>query len=149
MKSYAMNISAQTRHDIERAKSAISKMDILANKQTIPMMILAKLFRGYDRSDKWYLGAGKCVDNELFIFTFSSQEEHPRKYFIMDAEYGVFTEEELDEIRTVEENELPVPSDHILKFMNKINLNNMKSLRVALKNSHTFEEDVGKELDWI
>jgi hypothetical protein len=116
---------------------------------------LIKSFRNLDRSNKWILSTGKYVDNELFLFAIQCQEDHPSKQFIMDVadlnyvQYGVFTEEELDEISTFEEKELPMPPDTILQHMNHFNLTSENQLRTALNNNHTFYNHLDKDIDWI
>ncbi|KAG1170218.1 hypothetical protein G6F70_007725 [Rhizopus microsporus] len=116
---------------------------------------LIKSFRNLDHSNKWILSTGKCVDNELFLFALQCQEDHPSKQFIMDVadlnyvQYDVFTEEELDEISTFEEKELPMPPDAILQHMNHFNLTSANQLRTALNNNHTFYNNPDKDIDWI
>ncbi|KAG0848461.1 hypothetical protein G6F17_011631 [Rhizopus arrhizus] len=116
---------------------------------------LIKSFRNLDHSNKCILSTGKCADNELFLFAIQCQEDHPSKQFIMDVadlnyvQYDVFTEEELDEISTFEEKELPMPPDTILQPMNHFNLTSANQLRTALNNNHTFYNHPDKDIDWI
>lgn len=72
------------------------------------------MFKGLDNSKKWFLSTGKCVDNELFIFGMECRGDHPSRSLIMDpydenySLYGIFTREELEEIKR--HNHKPLPS---------------------------------------
>jgi hypothetical protein len=41
-------------------------------------------FKKFDPSKKWYLSAGKCVYDELFLLGLQCKYDHPSRSYIMD-----------------------------------------------------------------
>lgn len=140
------NLVETSQHNInEHADNDNSKYKVLENN-----------FQCLDSNQKWILSTGKCVDNELFIF--SSQcniNDHPSKSLIVDpdddnySKYHVFTPEELDEIRNFGKKDMPALPDDLKQHINRYNLNDLKQLRKTLGQYHLLEEDYDMEINSI
>ncbi|CEP12202.1 hypothetical protein [Parasitella parasitica] len=112
-----------------------------------------------DNSEKWFLSAGKCVDDELFIFGKQCNFDHPSKSTAMKTMvllpkrrlrmeattivlrtthnydlYKVFTPIEMDESRKFKSKPLPVLS----KDIKKTNVTTSNEIRQKLGEISTF-----------
>lgn len=83
--------------------------------------------RSFDRmktEEKWYLSTSRCVEDELFAFGTQRKEEHPCHSFIVNPtdsnyqKYGVFSDEELMEIRSFKEKKLPTMPTSLDDYLN-------------------------------
>lgn len=90
-----------------------------------------KFERSFDRmktEEKWYLSNGRCVKDELFAFGMQCKVEHLCHSFIVDPtdsnyqKYGVFSDEELMEIRSFKEKKLPTMPTALRDYLNQYNL---------------------------
>ncbi|KAG0975661.1 hypothetical protein G6F29_011371 [Rhizopus arrhizus] len=117
------------------------------------------MFKKLNQNNKWYLSTGKCVDDELFMFSLQCESDHPSRSLIIDlydknyTSYNVFTEEELQEIINYKKKSFPKPPDSLKKILNQYKQDSTAKLRTALGNNHTFHSAYNKEesadKDWI
>ncbi|KAG2175249.1 hypothetical protein INT44_007737 [Umbelopsis vinacea] len=67
--------------------------------------MLDKAYNNMQEDRKWQLSTGKCVENELYKFAKKCTYDHPSLSFIIDPydityiQHGVFTENEIQEIK--------------------------------------------------
>ncbi|KAL9548778.1 hypothetical protein MBANPS3_005521 [Mucor bainieri] len=93
------------------------------------------MFKRLDESKKWYLSTGKCVDNELFIF---AKVVRAACYFQL---YGIFTREEIKEIKHYNHKPLPSASTEFKRFLNSYNLDSCRKICVALGQNQQIHAD--------
>lgn len=120
---------------------------------------MKSIFMGFDAQKKWYLSAGKCVDDELYIFGLQCQSDHPSRSLILDPYdknhmlYNVFTRDELNEIIGYKKNTTPSLSDELITFLNRLNLDSTEKIRTALGENNQFKANFdcqkGADEDWI
>ncbi|CAO3702545.1 unnamed protein product [Rhizopus stolonifer] len=114
-----------------------------------------KSFSKMKAEEKWYLSNGKCVEDELFAFGMQSKEEHPCHSFIIDLndtnyqKYGVFSDNELQEIESFREKKLPTMPIKLRNYLNKYNVTTTTALRQKLFTSEPLDEDYFQDMDWI
>lgn len=113
-----------------------------------------------EKKEKWVLSSGAIVEDRLYDFAKTCIIDHPSCSWIIDTddltliEKGVFTEEEMQEIRNKApphtEQNLP---ENIQEYLSYFNRNNLKDLRSELSRTHTWEwnynEGERHNLDWI
>ncbi|KAG2190961.1 hypothetical protein INT46_006819 [Mucor plumbeus] len=120
---------------------------------------MKSMFTGLDAQKKWYLSTGKCVDNELYIFGLQCQNDHPSRSLILDPYdknymlYNVFTRNELKEIIDYKKKTTPSPSDELITFLNRFNLDSTENIRAALGKNNQFKANFDSQKDadedWI
>ncbi|KAI8072018.1 hypothetical protein BDF21DRAFT_439730 [Thamnidium elegans] len=120
---------------------------------------MKSMFTGLDAQKKWYLSTGKCVDNELYIFGLQCQSDHPSRSLILDPYdknymlYNVFTRDELKEIIDYKKKTTPSPSDELIAFLNRFNLDSTEKIRAALGKNNQFKANFDSQKDadedWI
>jgi hypothetical protein len=75
--------------------------------------------------EKWYLFNNKCVEDEIFAFGMQCKEEHSCHSFILDLndinykKYGVFNDDELQEIESFREK-LPTMPIKLRDYLNMV-----------------------------
>lgn len=76
------------------------------------------------KEDKWTLSTGKIVEDALYVFGMKCSYEHLCHSFLLDPDdknyiqQGIFTREELEEIKNFSKKELPLMPDDLLKYLN-------------------------------
>lgn len=113
------------------------------------------MFKKLDPTKKWILSTGKCVDDDLYMFDSQFNYDHPSKSLIMDPEdnnytiLDVFTQAELQEIRTYNEKQLPLMTSELKEHLMAYSKNNAQDIRRALRIHNTFDDDDDSDKDWI
>lgn len=117
-----------------------------------------KFERSFDRmktEEKWYLSNGRCVEDELFAFGMQCKVEHPCHSFIVDPtdsnyqKYGVFSEEELMEIRSFKEKKLPTMPTALRDYLNQYNLTTTAALRQKIFSVEPLDPEYSQDINWI
>lgn len=96
---------------------------------------LEEQFKKFESSKKQCLSTGKCVDDELFIFSLQCNYDHSAKSFIIGSDNKNFTLQkvlaptESKKITEYKEQKRPEPSKDLLIFLNKFKKNTSKDLR--------------------
>jgi hypothetical protein len=141
--------SSEEQEDIEQAQSFLN----------IPSddfkMKFERSFNKMKAEEKWYLSNGKCVEDELFAFGMQCKEEHPCHSFIVDVndtnyqKYGVFNDDELQEIESFQEKKLPIMPIQLRDYLNKYNLTTTAALRQQIFTLVPLNENYYQDMDWI
>ncbi|CAI2193323.1 9881_t:CDS:2, partial [Funneliformis geosporum] len=101
------------------------------------------IYRKMETRSKWHLSIGKCVEDALFDFGMAADYEHLAHSFIInldDETYNsIFTEEELNEIRTYNSKELPEVPDYLLEYLLKYEKDSLEELREVLTEKESWE----------
>ncbi|KAI8642067.1 hypothetical protein BD408DRAFT_417026 [Parasitella parasitica] len=109
-------------------------------------MNFERSFNKMRAEEKWYLSNGKCVEDELFAFGMQCNEEHPCHSFIVDPTdinyktYRVFNDDELKEIRSFKEKELPTMPTILRDYLNEYNLSTASALRQKIFTQEPLDE---------
>ncbi|RIB09056.1 hypothetical protein C2G38_1981881 [Gigaspora rosea] len=107
---------------------------------------------------KWRLSTRKYVEDALFNFAMSANFEHLAHSFIIDPDdktyESIFTNEELEEIRSYNSKELPELPDNLLEFLLKFDKDTLEELKNVLLEQEAWEgNDYNKvthfDLKWI
>ncbi|PKK58077.1 hypothetical protein RhiirC2_347831 [Rhizophagus irregularis] len=118
-----------------------------------------EVFQQLKDNKKWILKSGKVVEDELYKFGMRCHYEHLCHSFVVDPddrsfiEEKVFTESELQEIRTYKQKPLPDMPQDLLEHLGNYQLNTISDLRTqvfkpeAWKLSYNRQNDFDR--DWI
>ncbi|RIA81831.1 hypothetical protein C1645_789518 [Glomus cerebriforme] len=124
-----------------------------SNSEKSPVSMAMKreiecIYQKMETRSKWRLSTGKYVEDALFDFGMVSNYEHLAHSFIIDPDdetyNSIFTEEELDEIRTYNRKEFPEISDDLLEYLLKYEKDSLEELREVLAEKEPWE---GKNYD--
>lgn len=80
------------------------------------------MFKKLNQDDKWYLSAGKCVDDGLFMLGLQCDSDHSSRSLIIDlydsnyTTYNVFSQNELKDIINYKKKSLPTGPDLLKLF---------------------------------
>ncbi|CAG8837749.1 11089_t:CDS:10, partial [Gigaspora margarita] len=111
------------------------------------------------KEDKWTLSTGKIVEDALYVFGMKCSYEHLCHSFLLDPDdknyiqQGIFTREELEEIKNFSKKELPLMPDDLLKYLNSFRRSNISDLRELIFRSdlrdQPFDRSTNFDYDWI
>ncbi|KAG2236271.1 hypothetical protein INT48_008631 [Thamnidium elegans] len=111
------------------------------------------------KEDKWYLSTGKCVEDELYAFGMQCVEGHPSHSFIIDisdknyTKYNVFSNNELNEIKSYNTKERPRMDISLRKYLNSFNKTTADEIRREISKPQEFDQEYNREFDgdfdWI
>ncbi|RGB21936.1 hypothetical protein C1646_776959 [Rhizophagus diaphanus] len=116
------------------------------------------IYRKMETRSKWRLSTGKYVEDALFDFGMAAEYEHLAHSFIIDPDdetyNSIFTEEELDEIRTYNSKELPKVPDDLLEYLLKYDEDSLEELREVLTEKESWEgrnydKSIHFNFEWI
>jgi predicted nuclease of restriction endonuclease-like RecB superfamily len=125
-----------------------------------PRSEVEEFFRTLKHNDKWILSTGTKVEDGLYAFGKSQIEDHPSQSLIFDPndsesyiKNGIFTKEEIEEIKIYKSPKPIVLPDDIKQYLNKFNRQSTADIRSVLNEKQSWEEyyDHKKhfDLDWI
>ncbi|KAI9473542.1 MAG: hypothetical protein EXX96DRAFT_487257, partial [Benjaminiella poitrasii] len=117
-------------------------------------------FKSLNEKEKWKLFTGKIVENILHNFNKLCVVGHPSCFMILDLDDAtyinekLFTEEELEEMKKETQiNIIYKIPQHLQDYINFLNCNNVKDLRMRLTDTQAWEReyDINKyhDLDWV
>ncbi|CAG8783932.1 18743_t:CDS:2, partial [Gigaspora margarita] len=111
------------------------------------------------KEDKWTLSTEKIVEDALYVFGMKCSHEHLCHSFLIDPDdknyiqQGIFTREELEEIKNFSKKELPLMPDDLLKYLNSFRKSNTSDLRELIFRSdlrdQPFDRSKNFDYDWI
>ncbi|CAG8728820.1 21744_t:CDS:10 [Racocetra persica] len=111
------------------------------------------------KEDKWTLSTEKIVEDALYVFGMKCSHEHLCHSFLIDPDdknyiqQGIFTREELEEIKNFSKKELPLVPDDLLKYLNSFRKSNTSDLRELIFRSdlrdQPFDRSKNFDYDWI
>ncbi|KAG2226800.1 hypothetical protein INT45_005765 [Circinella minor] len=105
-----------------------------------PRAEVDECFKALKHNDKWILSTGKIVGDSLYAFGKLQIGDHPSRSLIFDLgdsesyiKNGVFTEEEIEEIKTYKSPKRVQLPDDIKHYLNKFNCQSTADIRKANK----------------
>ncbi|RIA79722.1 hypothetical protein C1645_47907 [Glomus cerebriforme] len=109
------------------------------------------------QENKWTLSTGKIVEDALYAFGMKCSHEHLCHSFLIDPDdenyiqQGIFTCEELEEIKNFDKKELPLMPNDLLKYLNSFRkTSDLRELifRPGL-HDQPFDRSKNFDYDWI
>ncbi|RHZ80892.1 hypothetical protein Glove_131g62 [Diversispora epigaea] len=111
------------------------------------------------KDSKWTLSTEKVIEDALYIFGIDRSCEHLSHSFIIDPDdksyiqKGIFTHEEIDEIKNFNKKEFPLIPDDLLKYLNNFRKFNTADLRELIFCSDLCNQPFNRlkdfDYDWI
>ncbi|GBC08304.1 hypothetical protein RclHR1_08000001 [Rhizophagus clarus] len=153
--------------DYTREKSpsvmAVERREEIKAKAETALMTSKNLMKVYEKfqdSRKWVLSTGKVVEDVLYNFASKCSYEHASHSFIIDPtdqsyiKEGIFTEEELNEIKTHKKRDLPEIPEDLLGYLMTFAKSTLHDLRRAIDQpikfiQGEFNPEKHHDYDWI
>ncbi|CAG8484948.1 10822_t:CDS:2 [Funneliformis caledonium] len=116
------------------------------------------IYRKMETQSKWRLSTGKYVEDSLFDFGMVANYEHLAHSFIIDPDdetyNSIFTEKELDEIRSYNSKEFPEVPDGLIEYLLKYDKDSLEELREVLAEKESWEgkyydKSIHFDFEWI
>ncbi|CAG8765385.1 8_t:CDS:10, partial [Dentiscutata erythropus] len=128
-------------------------------KMNIDLSEFKKKYSKMNDSDKWTLSTGKIVEDALYNFGIKCRHEHLCHSFVIDpndkiyVDEEVFTESELDEIRTYKIKPMPLMPQDLLTYLNSFRVFDISDLRNAILKPQQWDSTYNRQThfdhDWI